>query len=202
MAAPSSIPLFSVPLSFRNQAGELCIGTLECLDSIKQFILDAISFGELDGTSECSPPLRCAVLCHGMLSNRNDYFIPQLSHDLLNSCESLDCVFRFDWSGMGESEGTFQYGGYQKLVQELSLFISTLRSKHNISVSHIIGHSMGAQTVMLYAAKFANVPHVIAIGQCHSQIILNCLFLRYCGRLTIFCFCDSVRVLLLCCCCC
>ncbi len=143
------------PLHFTNRAGERCIGTL---DTRK----------ETAGQEAAAPsrPRRCVLLCHGMLSHRSQYFFPPLSSAMLHSCSaSVDAVYRFDWSGMGESEGMFQYGGYSKMVDEMDSAVAMLQQQERVQVTTIVAHSMGAQTVMLYASKFANVPHIVTIGQ-------------------------------------
>ncbi|GJN08780.1 hypothetical protein PR202_ga26736 [Eleusine coracana subsp. coracana] len=67
--------------------------------------------GKLVGVLHEAGSKEIIVLCHGFRSSKESRTILSLA-DALTS-ENIS-VFRFDFSGNGESEGTFQYGNYYK----------------------------------------------------------------------------------------
>ncbi|PWA34755.1 alpha/beta-Hydrolases superfamily protein [Artemisia annua] len=72
-------------------------------------------------------------------------------------------AFRFDFSGNGESEGTFQYGNYFREADDLQSAIQHFREA-NCVTSAILGHSKGGNVVLLYASKYHDVPRVINVS--------------------------------------
>ncbi|KAF6169578.1 hypothetical protein GIB67_043295 [Kingdonia uniflora] len=72
-------------------------------------------------------------------------------------------VFRFDFAGNGESEGSFQYGNYTREADDLrDVVLHFSGSKHVISA--ILGHSKGGNVVLLYASKYHDMPKVINVS--------------------------------------
>ncbi|ESQ41162.1 hypothetical protein EUTSA_v10014553mg [Eutrema salsugineum] len=71
--------------------------------------------------------------------------------------------FRFDFSGNGESQGSFQYGNYRREAEDLRSVLQHLRGE-NREISAIIGHSKGGNVVLLYAAKYKDVQTVVNIS--------------------------------------
>lgn len=99
------------------------------------------------------------VLCHGFRSSKESRTILSLA-DALTS-EKIS-IFRFDFSGNGESEGTFQYGNYCKEVDDLRDVILHLK-KLKFDTHAITGHSKGGNVVILYASMYRDIPNVINI---------------------------------------
>ena len=99
-------------------------------------------------------------MCHGFRSSKE-------SRTLLNVADALEeeetAVFRFDFSGNGESEGTFQYGNYWKEVDDLRAVVQHFSSQ-GWKIKAIIGHSKGGDVVLLYASIYHDVPKVINIS--------------------------------------
>uniref|UniRef100_A0A0D9Z3E3 Small ribosomal subunit protein uS10c n=1 Tax=Oryza glumipatula TaxID=40148 RepID=A0A0D9Z3E3_9ORYZ len=69
-------------------------------------------------------------------------------------------VFRFDFTGNGESEGTFQYGNYYKEVDDLCDVILHFK-KHKRDTRGIAGHSKGGNVVILYSSIHRDVASII-----------------------------------------
>jgi alpha/beta superfamily hydrolase len=88
------------------------------------------------------------VLCHGFRSSKESRTIMGLS------------VFRFDFSGNGESEGTFQYGNYYKEVEDLHAVIQHLKDQKR-DTRAIAGHSKGGDVVIIYASMYQDVSRII-----------------------------------------
>ncbi|KAI3854093.1 hypothetical protein MKW92_048652 [Papaver armeniacum] len=72
-------------------------------------------------------------------------------------------VFRFDFSGNGESEGTFQYGNYIKEADDLHSVVMHFVGLKRV-VGAIVGHSKGGDVVLVYASKYHDVPIVVNLS--------------------------------------
>ncbi|KAL6615446.1 hypothetical protein ACP70R_037716 [Stipagrostis hirtigluma subsp. patula] len=103
---------------------------------------------------------RVVVLCHGFTASKNDSIIVDLAMALLKQGIS---VFRFDFSGNGESEGEFQYGNYRKEADDLHSVVSYLYQE-KYDVTAIVGHSKGGDVVVLYASIYGDVPMVVNLS--------------------------------------
>ncbi|BAB32948.1 esterase/lipase/thioesterase family protein-like [Oryza sativa Japonica Group] len=103
---------------------------------------------------------KIVVLCHGFISTKNDSLILDLMAALTKKGIS---VFRFDFSGNGESEGEFEYGNYRKEADDLHSVVSYL-CKEKYDVTAIVGHSKGGDVVTLYASIYDDVRLVINVS--------------------------------------
>ncbi|KAF0916297.1 hypothetical protein E2562_005901, partial [Oryza meyeriana var. granulata] len=109
---------------------------------------------------------KIVVLRHGFISTKNDSLILDLTAALTKQGIS---VFRFDFSGNGESEGEFEYGNYRKEADDLHSVVSYLR-KEKYDVTAIVGHSKGGDVVVLYASIFGDVRMVVNLsGRFHLE---------------------------------
>ncbi|XP_038880534.1 uncharacterized protein LOC120072198 isoform X2 [Benincasa hispida] len=79
------------------------------------------------------------ILCHGFRSNKENDISVNLAKTLENEGIS---AFRFDFSGNGESEGTFKYGNYHGEADDLHAIIQYWRAAGRV-ISAILGHSKG-----------------------------------------------------------
>ncbi|EES00954.1 uncharacterized protein LOC8078211 [Sorghum bicolor] len=103
---------------------------------------------------------KVVVLCHGFRASRDDSLITDLAAALTKQGIS---VFRFDFSGNGESEGEFQYGNYKKEAADLHSVVLYLRQeKYNVAA--IVGHSKGGDVMVLYASIYNDVPMVVNLS--------------------------------------
>ncbi|KAK8446584.1 hypothetical protein SEVIR_9G509500v4 [Setaria viridis] len=100
------------------------------------------------------------VLCHGFRSSKEGRTILSLANALTSEKIS---IFRFDFSGNGESEGTFEYGNYYKEVDDLHDVILHFK-KHKRDTCAIAGHSKGGNVVILYASMYHDIPKVINLS--------------------------------------
>ncbi|XP_017604971.1 uncharacterized protein LOC108451796 isoform X1 [Gossypium arboreum] len=100
------------------------------------------------------------ILCHGFRS-RKDY------NTMTNLAAALEkegiSVFRFDFAGNGESEGSFQYGNYYREADDLHAIIQHFSGESRV-VSAILGHSKGGNVVLLYASKYQDLRIVVNVS--------------------------------------
>ncbi|CAO2165294.1 unnamed protein product [Urochloa humidicola] len=103
---------------------------------------------------------KVVVLCHGFTASKDDGIIVDLAAAITKHGLS---VFRFDFSGNGESEGKFQYGNYRKEADDLHSVVSYLHQE-KYDVAAILGHSKGGNVVVLYASIYNDVPMVVNLS--------------------------------------
>lgn len=96
------------------------------------------------------------ILCHGLRASKEDNIMTQLAAALENAGISS---FRFDFTGNGESEGSFEFGNYWREVDDIHSVAQHFHEA-NRRVMAIIGHSKGANVVLLYASKYHDVKTV------------------------------------------
>eukprot|EP00250_Pteridium_aquilinum_P018150 c23969_g3_i1 orf=154-930(+) len=97
------------------------------------------------------------ILCHGLNSSKDVGLLVNLANSLSQAGLS---VFRFDFSGNGESEGEFQFGNYSKETEDLHEVVLYWVQKGRV-VKAIVGHSKGGSTLLLYASKFKEVCTIV-----------------------------------------
>lgn len=79
------------------------------------------------------------IICHGFQSSKNA--IPV--HNLAVAFQRQGiAAYRFDFSGNGESEGSFQYGNYRSEADDLRAVVRHFRHHQRLPAA-IIGHSKG-----------------------------------------------------------
>lgn len=100
------------------------------------------------------------ILCHGFRSSKESKTIISLADVLTNERIS---VFRFDFAGNGDSEGSFQYGNYWREVDDLRAVILYFSGQKR-QVDAIVGHSKGGNVVLLYASIYHDISTVINIS--------------------------------------
>ncbi|XP_011627674.1 mycophenolic acid acyl-glucuronide esterase, mitochondrial isoform X3 [Amborella trichopoda] len=99
------------------------------------------------------------VLCHGFRSSKDDSTIKAITTALTREGIS---AFHFDFSGNGESDGSFQYGNYWKEVEDLRSVVEYLSGAQRKIIA-IVGHSKGGNAVLLYASKYHDVDTVVNV---------------------------------------
>lgn len=112
---------------------------------------------KLVGTLHESGTTDIVILCHGFRSTKETDVIQNLAAALENARISS---FRFDFSGNGESEGSFQYGNYLREVEDLHAVAQHFCGQKRV-VRAIVGHSKGGGVVLLYASKYHDVKTVV-----------------------------------------
>ncbi|WJX96516.1 hypothetical protein P8452_77713 [Trifolium repens] len=100
------------------------------------------------------------ILCHGFRSSKE-------SKTLVNLAAALEKAgissFRFDFSGNGESDGSFQYGYYWREAEDLHAVTQHFHESNRL-VTAIVGHSKGGGVVLLYASKYHDVKAVVNLS--------------------------------------
>ncbi|KAL5228152.1 hypothetical protein ABZP36_016417 [Zizania latifolia] len=140
---PSNPPALEQKEVITNKHGEKLVGLLQHMGSNK-----------------------IVVLCHGFRASKNDSIIVDLANALTKQGIG---IFRFDFSGNGESEGEFQYGNYRKEAEDLHSVVSYL-NQEKYDVKAIVGHSKGGDVVVLYASIYDDVHMVVNLsGRFHLK---------------------------------
>ncbi|KAJ6762861.1 hypothetical protein OIU79_023578 [Salix purpurea] len=102
------------------------------------------------------------ILCHGLCSTKEDDVMVNIAKALEKEGIS---VFRFDFAGNGESEGSFSFGNYWREADDLRAVIEHFRgATPSRGVSAILGHSKGAGVVLLYASKYQDISTVFNVS--------------------------------------
>ncbi|KXZ47005.1 hypothetical protein GPECTOR_39g499 [Gonium pectorale] len=110
---------------------------------------------------DAGPDSAVAILCHGYAACKDGFVFPAMAAALAERGLSS---LRFDFAGNGESEGSFSFGGYYREVEDLRAAVGFVRSELRRSVAAIVGHSKGGNVVLLYAAKYDDVPRVVSVA--------------------------------------
>lgn len=119
------------------------------------------NFGEnLVGILHETGSMELVIICHGFRSSKESKTLMSLTDALTK--EKI-CVFRFDFAGNGDSEGTFQYGNYRREVDDLRAVILYFSGQKR-EVNAIVGHSKGGNVVLLYASMYRDISKVVNIS--------------------------------------
>ncbi|XP_020242497.1 uncharacterized protein LOC109820713 isoform X2 [Asparagus officinalis] len=160
------------PISFRCQARPLSSEAMADQDPVvpQQRMEIPNKQGEkLVGVLHSTGSKEVVVLCHGFRSKKEDKIILNLIGALTRRGIS---AFHFDFSGNGESEGTFEYGNYHKEVEDLHAVIQHLSKTQEVSA--ILGHSKAAS----YCAGRRNQCHCLYDHHRQwSKCVLLCIFI-------------------------
>nr|ACJ85264.1 unknown [Medicago truncatula] len=100
------------------------------------------------------------ILCHGFRCSKDINLILNLAAALEKEQISS---FRFDFSGNGESEGSFEYGNHWKEVDDLHAVAQHFRESNRV-IRAIVGHSKGGDVVLLYASKYHELKTVVNLS--------------------------------------
>ncbi len=101
-----------------------------------------------------------AIFAHCFTCNKNLSAIRNISHSLN---EYGIAVLRFDFTGLGESEGEFEETNFSSNVQDLIDASKFLKNEYR-TPSLLIGHSLGGAAVIFAAAEISSVKAVAVIG--------------------------------------
>jgi putative redox protein len=103
---------------------------------------------------------RGIVLGHCFTCSRHTRVLRGISSTLVD--EGFK-VLRFDFSGNGQSEGSFSESFYSKQITEMKAAVSFM-SAQKIPWIGFVGHSMGGMVALLAAAEMANVRAVCTLA--------------------------------------
>ena len=105
------------------------------------------AFYENERKNQYSETTPVIIYCHGNSSSQAEikFYLNRILQEEIN-------VFTFDFSGCGKSEGEYiSLGLHEKM--DLKIVIDFVYKLPNVGRIGLWGHSMGAATILLYAAK-------------------------------------------------
>ncbi len=128
-------------VSFLNQFDEKIIGRLEMPDT--------------------QPARAVALFAHCFTCTKNIRAAKNISKALVDAGIA---VMRFDFTGLGESEGDFSVSGFSSNVDDLVRAADFLRDEHGTGPALLIGHSLGGTAALMAAARIDSCVAVATIG--------------------------------------
>ena len=115
-------------------------------------------------------PIAYAVFAHCFTCNKNLTAVRNISRALTQ--EGI-AVLRFDFTGLGESEGDFTDTDFSSNVSDLVSAARFLEENYS-SPQILIGHSLGGAAVIFAASKISSVKAVATIGApCDPEHVTN-----------------------------
>jgi len=105
-------------------------------------------------------PHNFALFAHCFTCNKNFFAVKNISDAL--TAKGFG-VLRFDFTGLGESEGEFSDSNFSGNVEDLLAASEYLKIKYK-SPSLLIGHSLGGAAVLFAAQKLPDVTAIATIG--------------------------------------
>lgn len=105
------------------------------------------------------------ILVHGTISHKNACYHQHFSDN------SKFNTFRFDLEGNGESLGDFEIGAFERDVDNIHTVVLWAKSNGYKPLA-LIGHSKGGNEVLIYSAKYGDVPLIIPVAARMDMSIL------------------------------
>ncbi|MEZ7498143.1 alpha/beta hydrolase [Flavobacterium sp. Arc3] len=105
-------------------------------------------------------PLGYAIFAHCFTCNKNLTAVRNIGK-ALNS--KGIAVFRFDFTGLGESEGDFEDTNFTSNVDDLNAAADFLKSNYE-APSILIGHSLGGAAVLFAKHQIPSIKAIVTIG--------------------------------------
>ena len=115
--------------------------------------------GSLELPSD-GPSLGVALFAHCFSCNKNILAASRVSRELRDRGFA---VLRFDFTGLGESEGDFADTNFSTNVDDLRAAVDAMRQQ-NMAPEILIGHSLGGAAVLYLADEIEEVKLVATIG--------------------------------------
>jgi len=107
-----------------------------------------------------APPVAIALFAHCFTCGKDVAAASRISRALLRHGYA---VMRFDFTGLGNSDGDFANTNFSSNVQDLLAAANYLRTEHQ-APSVLIGHSLGGTAVLNAASHIPEVRGVVTIG--------------------------------------
>ena len=101
-----------------------------------------------------------AVFAHCFTCHKNVHAASRVSKGLRDQGFA---VLRFDFTGLGQSDGDFANTNFSTNLEDLRSAINALQD-HGLSVDLLIGHSLGGAAVLAVAHEFDDIKLVSTIG--------------------------------------
>ncbi|HET7361045.1 MAG TPA: alpha/beta fold hydrolase, partial [Salinimicrobium sp.] len=105
-------------------------------------------------------PHNYALFAHCFTCNKNFHAVKNISRTLAKNGFG---VLRFDFTGLGESEGDFSDSNFSGNIQDLLSAAAFLKKEHK-APSLIIGHSLGGAAAIFAAAELPSIKAVTTIA--------------------------------------
>ncbi len=105
-------------------------------------------------------PRACAIFAHCFTCNKDFNAVKNIS---LALTQEGVAVFRFDFTGLGQSEGEFADTNFSSNIEDL-MAAADFMSKEYDSPQLLVGHSLGGAAVLLAGLKIDSVKAVATIG--------------------------------------
>lgn len=126
--------------SFKNQDGYTLKGVLELPSD--------------------SPPQNFAIFAHCFTCNKNFHGPVNISRSLASQGYG---VLRFDFTGLGESEGDFEHTSFSSNVKDLIAAADFLKDNYS-APSLLVGHSLGGAAILFAAPKISSLKALVTIN--------------------------------------
>ncbi|MFT5736717.1 MAG: putative OsmC-like protein/alpha/beta superfamily hydrolase [Maribacter sp.] len=139
-------------ITFRNKEGETLVGRLEMPAD--------------------RHPHNFAIFAHCFTCNKNLLAVKNISRALTANGFA---VLRFDFTGLGESEGDFEDTNFSGNVSDLVAAASFLEETYN-APTLLVGHSLGGAAALFAAAEIASIKAVATIGAPSNPLHVKHLF--------------------------
>lgn len=139
-------------ITFQNKEGETLVGRLEMPAD--------------------RHPHNYAIFAHCFTCNKNLLAVKNISRALTSSGFA---VLRFDFTGLGESEGDFEDTNFSSNVTDLVAAAHFLEQSYE-APTLLVGHSLGGAAVIFAAEKIASIRAVATIGAPSNPIHVKHLF--------------------------
>jgi len=107
-----------------------------------------------------APPLATALIAHCFTCGKDIAAASRIARSLVKSGYA---VMRFDFTGLGNSDGDFANTNFSSNVQDLIAAADYLREQ-NLAPSILIGHSLGGTAVLNAAAAIPESRGIVTIG--------------------------------------
>lgn len=105
-------------------------------------------------------PKAFALFAHCFTCNKNLTAVRTIGRTLT---EKNIAVLRFDFTGLGESEGDFEHTNFSSNIEDLYSAAQFLKESYQ-APSLLIGHSLGGAAVIYASAKIPSVKAIVTIG--------------------------------------
>jgi uncharacterized OsmC-like protein/alpha/beta superfamily hydrolase len=139
-------------ITFRNKEGETLVGRLEMPAD--------------------RHPHNFAIFAHCFTCNKNLLAVKNISRALTANGFA---VLRFDFTGLGESEGDFEDTNFSGNVSDLVAAASFLEETYK-APTLLVGHSLGGAAALFAAAEIATIKAVATIGAPSNPVHVQHLF--------------------------
>ncbi|HKJ72561.1 MAG TPA: bifunctional alpha/beta hydrolase/OsmC family protein [Alphaproteobacteria bacterium] len=106
------------------------------------------------------PPLAFAIFAHCFTCSKDSRAAAKISRSL---AEQGIATLRFDFTGLGESEGEFGHSTFSSNVEDIVAAAKFL-AKYHQAPKLLIGHSFGGTAVIAASARLESVSGVVTIG--------------------------------------